>query len=130
MAVSPRENSSAIRVPAELVQPRERWHLLPLTEHSIQLLTLGVVLCDALLACVLFVVAYWLRHPGKTLFIEAKSPLLPWLPYQFHYEFWPYLSVLYFVPLIQVACCWYRGLYRVRGEFSFSEDFINIFAIN
>jgi exopolysaccharide biosynthesis polyprenyl glycosylphosphotransferase len=127
MAVSPRESSRAIPVPAELVHPREQWHLLPLTEHSIKLITLGVALFDALLACVLFVTSYWLRHPDKPLLLETKAPLFNWLPYQFHYEFWPYLSVLYFIPLIQVACFWYRGLYRVRGEFSFSDDFINIF---
>ena len=123
-----------IPVPAELVHPptspSERWHLLPLTEHSIKLLTLGIALCDALFASALFIAAYWLRHPDQTLFIEAKDPLLLFLPFQFHVEFLPYLSVLYFVPLIQVACCWYRGLYRVRGEFSFSEDFINIFKAN
>ncbi len=127
MAVSSREISRAVVVPDEVVRLRARWRLLPLTEHTIKLITLGAVLFDGLLAAGLFVAAYWLRHPDKTLFIETKSPLLPWLPYTFHYEFWPYLSVLYFVPLIQAACFGYRGLYRLRGEFSFSDDFINIF---
>src|SRR5262245_65103978 len=48
-------------------------------------------------------------------------------PYAFPPSFYPYLSVLYFTPLIQVGAFGYRGLYRVRGEFSFSDDFINIF---
>lgn len=130
MAVSPRETNRMIAVPDELVHARSRWRLLPLTDHSINLITVGVVLFDALLASCLFIAAFWLRHPGKGLFVEAKDPLFHWLPYQFHYEFWPYLSVLYFVPFIQIACFWYRGLYRVRGEFSFSEDFINIFKAN
>jgi exopolysaccharide biosynthesis polyprenyl glycosylphosphotransferase len=128
MAVSPRESSRVIAVPSELVRlPEDSWHLLPLSEPSIKLITIGLVLFDGLLATALFVLSYWLRHPGQPLFIEAQHPLLPWLPYGFHYEFGPYLSVLYFVPLIQIAGFWYRGLYRVRGEFSFSDDVINIF---
>ncbi|MBI1763532.1 MAG: sugar transferase [Acidobacteria bacterium] len=130
MAVSPRESNRMIAVPEELVQPRAPWRLLPLSDHSINLITVGVTIFDALLASSLFVLALWLRHPDKTVFIEAKDPLLHWLPYQFNYEFWPYVSVLYFVPLIQIACFSYRGLYRVRGEFSYSDDFINIFKAN
>ena len=128
MAVFPHESSSVIAVPGELVSlPESSWRLFPLTEPSIKLITIGLVLFDGLLAMALFVLAYWLRHPGHQVWFEAQHPWLPFLPYSFHYEFGPYLSVLYFVPFIQVALFWYRGLYRVRGEFSFSDDVINIF---
>ncbi len=102
-------------------------HLLPFSEHTIKLITTGLVLFDGLLAAGLFILAYWIRHPNKPLFLFAQSWTGMELPAAFHPSFDPYLSVLYFVPLIQIACFWYRGLYRVRGEFSFSEDFINIF---
>lgn len=110
--------------------PRQRLLVWPLSEHAIKIITAGLVIFDGLLAAFLFVMAYWLRHPEKTIFVTAQKPLGPLaltLPYDFHPSFDPYLSVLYFVPLIQIATFWYRGLYRVRGEFSFSEDFINIF---
>jgi exopolysaccharide biosynthesis polyprenyl glycosylphosphotransferase len=97
-------------------------HLLPFSEHTIKLITACLVVCDGVLAAGLFILAYWLRHPNKPLFLFAGGA-----PAAFHPDFDPYLSVLYFVPLIQIACFWYRGLYRVRGEFSFSEDFIHIF---
>jgi exopolysaccharide biosynthesis polyprenyl glycosylphosphotransferase len=102
-------------------------HLLPFSEHAIKLITAGLVLLDGLLAAGLFILAYWLRHPWKPLFLFAESSIGAAAPVAFHPSFDPYLSVLYFVPLIQIVCFWYRGLYRVRGEFSFSEDFINIF---
>ena len=96
--------------------------LFSLSEHAIKLIMAGLVGFDALLSAALFVLAYRLRHrepvfAGPGLSSEAG----------FDPNFGPYLSVLYFVPLIQVALFWYRGLYRVRGEFSLSEDFINVF---
>ena len=102
-------------------------HLLPLSEHTIKIITAGLVIFDGLLAAALFILAYWLRHPSESPFVFARSLAGISLPLGFHPRFDPYLSVLYFVPFIQIASFWYRGLYRVRGEFSFSEDFINIF---
>jgi exopolysaccharide biosynthesis polyprenyl glycosylphosphotransferase len=104
--------------------------LLPLSEHAIKIITAGLVVFDGLLAGILFILAYWIRHPEKPIFLTVEKSLGAIglsLPYGFHSSFDPYLSVIYFVPLIQIATFWYRGLYRVRGEFSFSEDFINIF---
>lgn len=104
--------------------------ILPLSEPSIKIITGSLAVFDGVLAGLLFMLAFWLRHP--------ETPLLVWnewqlgaitvgLPTGFQLHYAPYLSVLYFVPFIQVATFWYRGLYRVRGEFSFSEDFINLF---
>ncbi len=109
---------------------RPRILLLPLSDHAIKIITAALVIFDGLLAALLFIFAYWIRHPEKTIFLTVEQSLgfvALRLPYNFHPDFDPYLSVLYFVPLIQIATFWYRGLYRVRGEFSFSEDFINIF---
>jgi exopolysaccharide biosynthesis polyprenyl glycosylphosphotransferase len=105
-------------------------HLWPLSEHAIKIITISLVVFDGLLAVILFILAYWLRHPGELIFLSAQERLGPLdltLPYAFHPSYAPYLSVLYFVPFIQVAMFGYRGLYRVRGEYSFSEDVINIF---
>jgi len=110
--------------------PRHRILMWPLSEHAIKIITAGLVIFDGALSALLFILAYWLRHPEKTIFIAAQLDLgflslAP--PHAFHPSFDPYLSVIYFVPLIHVATFWYRGLYRIRGEFSFSEDFINVF---
>lgn len=106
-------------------------HLLPFSELAIKLITGCLVIFDGLLAAVLFILAFWLRHPEKTLLVWSGAPYAGSfgfsLPEGIHADFAPYLSVLYFVPLIQIATFWYRGLYRVRGEFSFAEDFVNIF---
>jgi exopolysaccharide biosynthesis polyprenyl glycosylphosphotransferase len=104
--------------------------ILPFSEHAIKLITSGLIIFESLLAAALFVLAYWLRHPEETLFLWAErqiGTIVVSLPYAFPPKFAPYLSVLYFVPLIHVLTFWYRGLYRVRGEFSFTEDFIQIF---
>jgi len=104
--------------------------ILPLSEHAIKLITGSLVLFDGVLASGLFVLAYWLRHPDEALFLWTENHLgrlTLTLPYAFPPKLAPYVSVLYFVPLIQAATFWYRGLYRVRGEFSFAEDFIQIF---
>jgi exopolysaccharide biosynthesis polyprenyl glycosylphosphotransferase len=109
---------------------RARPRLWPLSEHAIKFITASLVIFDGLLAGLLFILAYWFRHPAAAPLLTAPEAT-SWFNFDwsdpFHPRFEAYLSVLYFVPLVQIACFWYRGLYRVRGEFSFSEDFINIF---
>jgi exopolysaccharide biosynthesis polyprenyl glycosylphosphotransferase len=95
-------------------------HLWTLSDTAIKIITISLVVFEGLLSSALFILAYWMRHPSEPPFV-GKWHLA------FHPSFAPYLSVLYFVPFIQVAASSYRGLYRVRGEFSFIEDFINIF---
>src|SRR5215475_4945539 len=112
------------------VPPRKRLLIWPLSEHLIKVISVGLMVFDGALAALLFILAYWMRHPEEPIFIISRIDLgflTLSLPYAFHPSFDPYLSVLYFTPLIQVGAFGYRGLYRVRGEFSFSEDFINIF---
>ena len=118
MSLLSQSNSKTIRAAREAAHSPALPHLLPLSDHAIKFITALLVLFDGALAAGLFIAAYLLRHPGARVFGETGG---------FHPDFDPYLSVLYFVPGIQIASFWYRGLYRVRGEFSFSEDFINIF---
>src|SRR5262245_49910384 len=115
---------------ARTTAPQHRLLTWPPGEHLIKVISVGLVVFDGALAVLLFIIAYWLRNPEEPIFIFSRIDLcfLPLsLPYAFHPSFDPYLSVLYFTPLIQIATFWYRGLYRIRGEFSFSEDFINVF---
>src|SRR6266498_3779627 len=115
---------------AKITAPHNRLLTWPLSEHLIKVISVGLVVFDGALAVLLFLLAYWLRNPEEPIFIFSRidlGVLSLSLPFAFHPSFDPYLSVLYFTPLIQVGAFGYRGLYRVRGEFSFSDDFINIF---
>jgi exopolysaccharide biosynthesis polyprenyl glycosylphosphotransferase len=110
--------------------PRNHLLIWPLSEHLIKVISVGLMVFDGALAVLLFILAYWLRNPEEPIFIISQIDLgflSLSLPLAFHQSFDPYLSVLYFAPLIQIGAFGYRGLYRVRGEFSFSDDFINIF---
>src|SRR5262249_6928291 len=117
-------NSSAIPKVAvngtEVRRPALTW-VLPFSEHAIKIITGGLILFESLLAATLFMLSYWVRLPEEMVFLWAEKQLgtiALSLPYAFSPKFAPYLSVLYFVPLIHVATFWHRGLYRVRGEFS------------
>jgi exopolysaccharide biosynthesis polyprenyl glycosylphosphotransferase len=115
---------------ARITAPRDRLLTWPLSEYLIKVISVGLVVFDGALAVLLFILAYWLRHAEEPIFTFSRIDLgflSLSLPYAFHPSFDPYLSVLYFTPLIQVSAFGYRGLYRVRGEFSFIDDFINIF---
>ncbi len=130
MSLATSSNSKLVSKVAAQERGTARSQLWPLSEHAIKFITASLVLFDGALAAVLFVLAYWLRHPSQPPFLLTERSWLDallTLPNDIAPEFQPYLSVLYFVPFIQIACFWYRGLYRVRGEFSFSEDFIHIF---
>jgi exopolysaccharide biosynthesis polyprenyl glycosylphosphotransferase len=119
--------TSEARITAQFQNRLLTW---PLSEHLIKAVSVGLMIFDGALAALLFVLAYWVRLPEEVVFIASRIDLGVvsfLLPYAFHPNFDPYLSVLYFAPLVHVGAFWYRGLYRVRGEFSFSEDFINIF---
>src|SRR5262245_31846400 len=131
MASSMQSNSNIFSSEASISAPlRGRLLTWPLSEHLIKVVSVGLMVFDGALAASLFILAYWLRLPEELVFIASRIDLgfvSFLLPYGFHPSFDPYLSVLYFTPFVHVGAFWYRGLYRVRGEFSFSDDFINIF---
>ncbi|MBO0723462.1 MAG: hypothetical protein J2P41_21740, partial [Blastocatellia bacterium] len=103
-------------------------HIWSLSDNAIKIVTTCLMIFDGLLSSALFILAYWLRHPAEPPFLPGKWQIGPIVSHiGFHPGFGPYLSVLYFVPFIQIVTFSYRGLYRVRGEFSFLDDFINIF---
>jgi exopolysaccharide biosynthesis polyprenyl glycosylphosphotransferase len=125
-----RPDTKTIHPPHSEVEQVALPQLWPLGDSAIKIITACLVVFEGLLAAALFMFAYWMRHPDETLFLAGQWRIGPFevpFPFDFHPTFAPYLSVLYFVPLIQIATFGYRGLYRLRGEFSFIEDFINIF---
>jgi exopolysaccharide biosynthesis polyprenyl glycosylphosphotransferase len=131
MASLMQSDSNTLTAEARVTSPpRNRVLIWPLGEYLIKAVSAGLMVFDGAIAALLFVLAYWFRHPEKSIFIITRVDLGAFwvsLPTAIHPSFDPYLSVLYFAPLIQAGSFGYRGLYRVRGEFSFSEDFINIF---
>src|SRR5262245_11784278 len=96
--------------------PRNRLLAWPLGEGLIKIISVGLIFFDGALAVLLFILAYWLRHPEEPVFNISRIDLgllSLSLPYGFNPSFAPYLSVLYFAPLIHVSAFGYRGLYRV-----------------
>lgn len=129
MSIATQPASSPLASPGQEQMPSGTSRPFSLSDHAIQLIIAALVVFDALVAAALFVLAYWLRlHDYVFLVVEKQlGPIAFQVPVGFHRGFLPYLSVLYFVPFIQIATLWYRGLYTLRGEFSLAEDFINIF---
>jgi exopolysaccharide biosynthesis polyprenyl glycosylphosphotransferase len=82
-----------------------------------------LVLVDLVLSLVAFVLAYKLRHHTDIFEWKRKS----FFPVGVWDEFEPYLPLLLFVPLAKVLALRRGGLYKLRGEFSFSDDFIRTF---
>src|SRR5262245_21871967 len=127
MASVSQPDGKSLQPPHSEVQQVVLPHLWSLSETAIKIITICLVVFDGLLSSALFILAYWLRHPAEPPFLAGNWQLGPFVFHiGFHPGFAPYLSVLYFIPFIQLATFGYRGLYRVRGEFSFLEDFINI----
>lgn len=80
----------------------------------------SLVLIDAALSLLAFLMAFKLRH--HTMIFESSAPGT--LPAGFSTDFEPYVTILLFVPIVNVITLRRLGMYKVRGEFSFSDDFI------
>jgi exopolysaccharide biosynthesis polyprenyl glycosylphosphotransferase len=81
-----------------------------------------LVLIDVGISVLAFVLAFKLRHDSPLFIWRRRSA---W-PVGIGNEFEPYLSLLLFVPLVKIFVLRRYGFYRLRGEFSFSGDFIKI----
>ncbi len=83
----------------------------------------ALVVVDFALSLAVFIVSYKLRqHTDMFLWRPRKS----FWPVGVVNDFEPYLSFLFFVPLVKVYVLRRYGLYRLRGEFSFGNDFVRI----
>ena len=91
------------------------WAILPVV---------ALVLIDLAISVTAFVVAYKLHH---------DTPLFVWRyrrtawPIGIWDAFEPYLTLMLFVPFVKLYALRRYGLYKLRGEFSFSGDFIKVF---
>ena len=81
-----------------------------------------LVTLDLVLSVVAFVLAYKFRHDAD-LFVWKRRFFFP---VRLADEFLPYLSLLFFVPVVKGLALRRFGLFRLRGEFSFSDDFIRV----
>jgi exopolysaccharide biosynthesis polyprenyl glycosylphosphotransferase len=78
-----------------------------------------LVLADIVISVLAFIIAYKLRQ-GTPLFVWRRRATFPvgiWDGFE------PYLSLLLFVPLVKLLVLKWYGFYRIRGAFSFSDDF-------
>ena len=84
-----------------------------------------LVIVDIVLSVAVFVLSYKLRqHTDLFLWRPRKSV---W-PVGVVNDFEPYLGFLFFVPLVKIYMLRRAGMYRLRGEFSFGNDFVKIFG--
>ena len=81
----------------------------------------ALVAADFFIALFAFVSAFYLRHDGPIL-VRGVNGTLTWSP-----QFAPYGALLLIVVLIRLVTLRYYDLYRLRGEFSFFDDFVRLF---
>ena len=80
--------------------------------------TLAVILIDAALAALCFVMAFKLRDGNAVL----SHPAWAWSK-----NFVPYSGVLFLAIPIRVAMLWYHGAFRFYGAFSYMQEAIKVF---
>ena len=84
---------------------------------------IALVAVDLLLAVLTFVVAYVSRQHAPAFVWSLNSSV----PTGIARDFQPYFVLLLFVPVVKVIALGRYGLYRLRGEFSFSGDLVKVF---
>ncbi|HWN99184.1 MAG TPA: sugar transferase [Blastocatellia bacterium] len=82
-----------------------------------------LVLIDIAASILAFAFAYKLRQHADIFEWRHRKTFLP---IGIHDEFEPYLSFLAFVPVVKVYALRRYGLYKLRGEFSFSNDLFKV----
>lgn len=87
------------------------------------LISIGtLVFVDVAVAILAFALSFKLRH---------NTPLFVWSPERFlpassSADFGPYFTILIIVPFVKTYALRRFGLYRLRGEFSLSDDFFRV----
>jgi exopolysaccharide biosynthesis polyprenyl glycosylphosphotransferase len=78
---------------------------------------------DAFVAAASFAGAYLWREGGGGLLVRFElGKGFVWQP-----QFEPYAALLWFVVAARVVCSAYYDLYRLRGEFSYLDEFVRVF---
>lgn len=84
-----------------------------------------LVLVDVALTLAAFALSYKLRQHSD---IFIWRPRKSFLPIGVANDFEPYLGFLFFAPIVKTYMLRRYGLYRLRGEFSFGNDFAKIIS--
>jgi exopolysaccharide biosynthesis polyprenyl glycosylphosphotransferase len=84
----------------------------------------AIVVTDLLVSAAVFMLAYKLHHSTPMFIWKYKRSAFPVGVWD---SFEPYLNLMLFVPFVKLYALRRYGLYKLRGEFSFSSDFIKIF---
>ena len=82
-----------------------------------------LIVIDVVISLAAFGVSYKLRHHADMFVWRPRKST--W-PIGVLNDFEPYLSFLLFSPLVKIYMLHRYGLYKLRGEFSFGNDFIKI----
>ena len=86
-----------------------------------------LVLVDLVVSLAVFMAAYKLHHSTPMFIWKHKRSAFPvgiWDSFE------PYFNFMMFVPLVKLYALRRYGLYKLRGEFSFSGDFLKIFNVS
>ena len=81
----------------------------------------ALVLIDLVVSLAIFMAAYKLHHDSPMFVWKHKRSALPigiWDTFE------PYFTLMLFVPFVKLYALRRYGFYKLRGEFSFSGDFI------
>lgn len=81
----------------------------------------ALVVADVSIAVFAFIGAFYIRH-SEAIFGRTAMGSLTWSR-----QFAPYGALLLIVVLIRLLALRYYDLYRLRGEFSFVDDFVRLF---
>jgi len=82
-----------------------------------------LIIVDVALSLAAFAISYKLRHHADMFVWRFRRS--SW-PIGIYNDFEPYLSFLVFSPLVKIYMLHRYGLYKLRGEFSFGNDFAKI----
>jgi exopolysaccharide biosynthesis polyprenyl glycosylphosphotransferase len=111
------EQAAAVAGQAAHAQTRRRG----LASTFLPVATLVVI--DLIVSVLAFVISYKLRqHSDIFVWRHRRSAF----PVGIQDAFEPYFGFLFFVPIVQLYLFRRFGLYRLRGEFSFSNDFAKV----
>ncbi|MCS6884942.1 MAG: sugar transferase [Acidobacteriota bacterium] len=109
-------------VAIDTAAPIELGKYLKYEEYLLPICVALVILLDLVASAGSFVLAYWLRQ-GEPVFVVPVGKIFP---ADITDNFRPYFSVLIFIPFVRILLLRHYDLYRLRGEFSIIQDFINI----
>ncbi|HXG92986.1 MAG TPA: sugar transferase [Blastocatellia bacterium] len=83
----------------------------------------SLVFVDLIITALALVLAYKIHNDTPIFDWKKKS----FWPVGIYDSFEPYLTLLLFAPFVNIWALRRNGLYKLRGEFSFTDDFIKVF---